>query len=162
MTKEKKNIYTIYSNISNILICFFLQKGKINKTNFIDYWNEIENNNKNWLKSKLFIKFVNKMSSCKYSNSTLNIWGSQFAHHLSSGGAIKCDDCRTDLARQNEDGPCYVCQLCSQGFCKSCGGKHCCGCCSGSCQYKNSTLNIWGFSIRPSFVYWRSNQMRRL
>ena len=34
------------------------------------------------------------MSSCDYYDSGLNLWASSYAHHLSTGGTLKCDGCR--------------------------------------------------------------------
>jgi hypothetical protein len=61
---------------------------------------------------------------CRFQNSTLAIWGQEFAHHLSTGGSIKCDVCRNGLATLGHDGPCYICNVCNKGMCESCKNNH--------------------------------------
>jgi len=62
---------------------------------------------------------------CQRFPSGLAIWGSQFHHHLQSGGTIKCDVCRVGTWWINHDGPTYICTICNKGLCISCSKIHC-------------------------------------
>jgi hypothetical protein len=89
-----------------------------------------------------------------YHGSSTSVYGSQYAHHISTGGTVKCDECRDDLCGTNLDNPCYVCSACNQGLCTSCGPSHCCptiesaykqNCCgSHTTQYHDSSNSVYG------------------
>jgi len=63
-------------------------------------------------------------STCNYIESSLGQWGGEFAHHLSTGGSVKCDVCREALCYESQDGPAYICSLCNKGICESCMNNH--------------------------------------
>ena len=85
--------------------------------------------------------------SCSYHNSGLDLWASQFAHHLSTGGTLKCDGCRAGVWWTGNDAPAYVCKICNKGFGECCGESHYCpdpnACSKNTCDYHDSGMNLW-------------------
>jgi hypothetical protein len=81
---------------------------------------------------------------CRKEKSTLAIYGSQFEHHLLTGGSIKCDICRKDLAKTGNDGSCFICSVCDKGMCKSCKEGHKTAKCNlESLTFKPSSLSVY-------------------
>ena len=63
--------------------------------------------------------------SCDQYPSGMELWASQYEHHISTGGTLKCDDCRNDTWYPGHDGPAWVCRVCQKGFCYNCSGHAC-------------------------------------
>ena len=88
------------------------------------------------------------MSSCNYYPSGMELWASQYEHHLSTGGTLKCDGCRGGFWSNNSDDAAYVCKVCKKGFCDGCGSSHYCSdpnaCSPENCTYHPSGLKLWG------------------
>ena len=85
--------------------------------------------------------------SCNQYPSGMALWASQFEHHLSTGGTLKCDDCRDGVWSNNMDGPAWVCRVCSKGFCEGCGTQHYCAdpnaCSASNCDQYPSGMDLW-------------------
>ena len=84
-----------------------------------------------------------------YIESSLDEWGSQYEHHLSTGGTLKCDICREAMCDTNGfDTPAISCKSCGKGMCYGCGEPHfyqsAPTCSPSTCGYIESSLDSWG------------------
>ena len=88
--------------------------------------------------------------SCDQYPSGMELWAHQYEHHISTGGTLKCDDCRNDTWYPGNDGPAWVCRVCQKGFCYNCSG-HACPeaepeperCSPNSIEVHSSGMELW-------------------